>query len=193
MSRRDRPSNWFSTSSTNWARSGGSTAIWCGTRSAWGCECSEVRGGVNWNGAGPRCARWLEYSIIRSMPEPTPTGVAASITNERLPSGAKAKIREVPMSKWKVLQTDRLPAYITWEHYLANQERLLQNRYQPGSVGAPRAGKALLGGHHWFAVPVAGACTRPTAASRPHTTCACESISRDPIAAGLRRRPLMIL
>ena len=28
------------------------------------------------------------------------------------------------MSEWKVLQRDRLPAYITWERYLANQQRL---------------------------------------------------------------------
>src|SRR5271157_2399353 len=60
--------------------------------------------------------------------------------------GTKVKIREMPMSEWTVLQTDRMPAYITWDRYLANQERLLQNRYQPGSVGAPRAGKALLAG-----------------------------------------------
>jgi Recombinase zinc beta ribbon domain/Recombinase len=69
--------------------------------------------------------------------------------------GGKAKMREVPMSEWRVLQTERLPAYFTWEHYLANQERLLQNRFQPGSVGAPRAGKALLTG-----ILVCGACGR---------------------------------
>ena len=55
---------------------------------------------------------------------------------------------------------DRLPAYITWDRYLANQERLLQNRYQPGSVGAPRAGKALLTG-----LLVCGACGRRMHAS----------------------------
>jgi hypothetical protein len=64
------------------------------------------------------------------------------------------------MSQWRVLQLDRLPAYITWEHYLANQERLLQNRYRPGSVGAPRAGKALLTG-----ILVCGACGRRMSAS----------------------------
>jgi hypothetical protein len=69
-------------------------------------------------------------------------------------------MREVPMSQWRVLQTDRLPAYITWEDYLANQERLLQNRFQPGSVGAPRAGKALLTG-----IVVCGACGRRMSAS----------------------------
>jgi DNA invertase Pin-like site-specific DNA recombinase len=83
------------------------------------------------------------------------------VDHKRMASdGVKAKIRDVPMSKWKVLLTDRLPAYITWEHYLANQERLLQNRYQPGSVGAPRSGKALLTG-----ILVCGACGRRMHAS----------------------------
>jgi DNA invertase Pin-like site-specific DNA recombinase len=70
-------------------------------------------------------------------------------------NGSKVKIREVPMSQWRVLQTDRLPAYITWDHYLANQERLRQNRFRPGSVGAPREGKALLTG-----ILVCGSCGR---------------------------------
>jgi DNA invertase Pin-like site-specific DNA recombinase len=69
--------------------------------------------------------------------------------------GTNVKMREMPMSEWTVLETDRLPAYITWDRYLANQERLLQNRYQPGSVGAPRAGKALLAG-----IMVCGNCGR---------------------------------
>ena len=34
----------------------------------------------------------------------------------------------VPMEEWDVLRKDDLPAYITWDRYLANQERLEQNR-----------------------------------------------------------------
>jgi DNA invertase Pin-like site-specific DNA recombinase len=48
----------------------------------------------------------------------------------------------VPMEDWKVLIKDRLPAYITWEQYLKNRERIEQNR----SGGAPRNGGALLAG-----------------------------------------------
>jgi hypothetical protein len=70
------------------------------------------------------------------------------------------KMREVPMAEWMVLQRDRLPAYITWEHYLANQERLLRNRSRPGSPGVPRAGKALL-----TSLLVCGACGRRMYAS----------------------------
>ena len=105
--------------------------------------------------------------------------------------GVKAKIREVPMSEWRVLQTDRLPAYITWEHYLANQERLRQNRYQPGSVGAPRAGKALLTGHLGLrCLWAAHARVLPQQVDRLLCLHAASS-SRAPIAADWRRRPLM--
>ena len=48
------------------------------------------------------------------------------------------------MSEWMVLQRDRLPAYITWERYEANQQRLLQNSPRPDSPGVPRNGRASL-------------------------------------------------
>jgi DNA invertase Pin-like site-specific DNA recombinase len=80
--------------------------------------------------------------------------------NRTASSAGKVKMREMPMSEWTVLQRDRLPAYITWDRYLANQERLLQNRSRPGSIGAPRVGKALLTG-----LMVCGACGRRMQAS----------------------------
>jgi hypothetical protein len=52
----------------------------------------------------------------------------------------------VPMEQWKVLIKDHVPAYITWEQYLQNRERIQQNLNRPGSVGAPRTGAALLTG-----------------------------------------------
>ncbi len=45
-----------------------------------------------------------------------------------------------------VLLRDRVPAYIPWERFLANQERLKANRARRDSPGAPRNGQALLGG-----------------------------------------------
>ena len=75
-------------------------------------------------------------------------------------NGTKVKMREVPMSEWRVLQHDRLPAYITWERFLANQERLRQNRSRPNSLGAPRSGRALLTG-----LMVCAACGRRMHAS----------------------------
>lgn len=52
----------------------------------------------------------------------------------------------VPMEQWKVLLKDHLPAYISWEQYLKNRERIKQNQNAPDTSGIPRAGAALLGG-----------------------------------------------
>jgi DNA invertase Pin-like site-specific DNA recombinase len=41
---------------------------------------------------------------------------------------------------------DRLPAYISWERFEANQERLAANRNLPRTPGAPRNGPAVLAG-----------------------------------------------
>jgi hypothetical protein len=45
-----------------------------------------------------------------------------------------------------VLQRDRLPAYISWERYLENRQRLHANRNGPESVGVARQDQALLAG-----------------------------------------------
>jgi DNA invertase Pin-like site-specific DNA recombinase len=52
----------------------------------------------------------------------------------------------VPHDELPVLIHGRLPAYISWEQYLANQEQLRQNRALKGSRGVPRRGEALLAG-----------------------------------------------
>jgi hypothetical protein len=39
-----------------------------------------------------------------------------------------------------------LPAYITWDRYLANAKRLEANRARAFAMGAPREGPSLLGG-----------------------------------------------
>jgi DNA invertase Pin-like site-specific DNA recombinase len=51
-----------------------------------------------------------------------------------------------PIDRWQVLIRDRLPAYITWDRYLANQRRLSENRSLNSALGAPREGPSLLGG-----------------------------------------------
>lgn len=48
--------------------------------------------------------------------------------------------------QWKVFERDRVPAYISWERYQANLERLRQNRNLPNTQGTPRQGGALLTG-----------------------------------------------
>lgn len=54
--------------------------------------------------------------------------------------------RRLPMEQWRVLLKDRLPAYITWERYLLNRERIKQNRNRFDYRGAPRSGVSLLAG-----------------------------------------------
>ena len=61
----------------------------------------------------------------------------------------------VPMEQWKVLLKDHLPAYISWDQFLKNRERIKQNQNGPDSVGVPRVGAALLSG-----VLVCGNCDR---------------------------------
>jgi DNA invertase Pin-like site-specific DNA recombinase len=45
-----------------------------------------------------------------------------------------------------VLIPNRVPAYISWDHYLTNQERLADLRTRADARGAPRHGAALLSG-----------------------------------------------
>jgi hypothetical protein len=52
----------------------------------------------------------------------------------------------VPPGELPVLLKDRLPAYISWERYMSNQERLERNRSLRESQGVPRRGEALLPG-----------------------------------------------
>ena len=64
----------------------------------------------------------------------------------RLPGQPHSGRISFSMPDWEVLLRDRLPAYITWEKYLANQELLSQNQSLPGTQGAPRQGATLLSG-----------------------------------------------
>jgi len=62
-----------------------------------------------------------------------------------------------PMEEWTAIHRDVYPAYISWEQFLANQERLRQNgcRLAESARGAPRSGPALLAG-----LAVCGHCGR---------------------------------
>jgi DNA invertase Pin-like site-specific DNA recombinase len=69
----------------------------------------------------------------------------------RQPGKRSSGIIQCPMEEWQHLQLDVYPAYITWEQYLTNQERLHQaaTRHAQQSTrtpGNPREGAALLQG-----------------------------------------------
>jgi DNA invertase Pin-like site-specific DNA recombinase len=87
-------------------------------------------------------------------------GRRTSLARRRAAGPAQPRSQWLPPSQWKVLLRNRLPGYITWEQYLANQHRLQQNRSMPSSPGTPRNGAALLTG-----VLVCGRCGRRFRAS----------------------------
>jgi DNA invertase Pin-like site-specific DNA recombinase len=69
------------------------------------------------------------------------------VDQQRKQSGQSRSGRvTVPEAQWQVLLRDRLPAYITWDQYLANREQLRQNVARWDTLGVPRQGVALLGG-----------------------------------------------
>jgi hypothetical protein len=64
----------------------------------------------------------------------------------RVPGELTPRTR-MPVEDWQVLVHEVYPAYITWEHYVQNRERLRQNQGQfPPHPGVPRQGTALLQG-----------------------------------------------
>jgi DNA invertase Pin-like site-specific DNA recombinase len=68
----------------------------------------------------------------------------------------------VPPEELPVLIPDRLPAYLSWDQYLANQEQLKQNRSLRDARGVARRGDALLPG-----LVVCGKCGRHMATKYP--------------------------
>jgi hypothetical protein len=57
----------------------------------------------------------------------------------------QSRRQRVP-GEWAVLLHDRVPAYITWDQYLANQRQLWENQRRPATKGTPGGGSALLTG-----------------------------------------------
>jgi DNA invertase Pin-like site-specific DNA recombinase len=93
----------------------------------------------------------------------------------------------------RVLIQNRVPAYVSWEQYLANQRRLTENRSFPGSQGAARAGRALLSG-----LIVCGRCGhrmnvgyQPARKKKPHYWCATHLFEeREQPCFGLKAPPV---
>ncbi|HSH77007.1 MAG TPA: recombinase family protein [Herpetosiphonaceae bacterium] len=75
----------------------------------------------------------------------------------RKPGHPHSGIIRRPIDSWLVCLQNVHPAYIPWETFLANQERLRDNqsRYEEGQHGVPRKGQALLQG-----IVVCGRCGR---------------------------------
>lgn len=74
---------------------------------------------------------------------------------QRRRSDSRVATPPTPEQEWKVMLRDRMPAYITWERYLANRKRLRNNRSIAKSPGIARNGSALLNG-----ILICGKCGR---------------------------------
>ncbi len=59
----------------------------------------------------------------------------------------KTTLRLLPLDSWEVLRRDSHPAYVSWEQFLSNKQRLRDNRQmKEDGPGAPRSGATLLQG-----------------------------------------------
>jgi len=82
--------------------------------------------------------------------------------DRRSPKTGKALPRLVSVAQWPVKIEAHHPAYIGWEEYMGNLERLRQNWNRDGSRGVAREGSALLQG-----IVYCGCCGRKMAVQHP--------------------------
>ncbi len=101
------------------------------------------RGNLEWRPA-------LVSTVYRMLTHPGYAGTYAygrtPIEPRRRRPDGQPGIRRAPMAEWEVTLHGHLPAYITWERYLRNTERLRQNRTTATTKGHARQGIALLSG-----------------------------------------------
>jgi DNA invertase Pin-like site-specific DNA recombinase len=120
----------------------------------------DARGQLHW-----RPPTWSAvYGILKSPLYAGAYVYGRRQVEPRRSASGHAGVRTVPPEQWTVLLRDRLPAYITWERYQKNQQRMHQNRTSAETVGRPRPGPALLAG-----LLRCGRCGRRMQASYPKT------------------------
>lgn len=90
--------------------------------------------------------------------------------------GQPRRLVRVPREEWPVVHQDAYPAYIPWDVFVANQERMADNasRFAQRTRGAVRAGAALLVG-----LVVCGRCGRQMRVGyKPHIRYFCAALSQ---------------
>ena len=63
-------------------------------------------------------------------------GFTRQDARRKKPGRPKTGIVQVEKLKWEVMIPDKIPAYITWDRYLANQNRVAENRCLPSTCAA---------------------------------------------------------
>jgi DNA invertase Pin-like site-specific DNA recombinase len=90
-------------------------------------------------------------AVIRILHNPAYAGVYVYgrweyLSERRSPKTGKASARARSVAQWPVNITEHHSAYLSWEEFVKNQERLRQNWGHEGNRGVPREGSALLQG-----------------------------------------------
>jgi DNA invertase Pin-like site-specific DNA recombinase len=95
-------------------------------------------------------------SIHGFLSNPAYAGAFVHGRRQSVRDGTKGRVTK-PMEEWTAVHRGVYPAYVSWEEFLANRERLRQNGYRlaENTRGAPRKGPALLAG-----LAVCGHCGR---------------------------------
>ena len=112
----------------------------------------------------------------------------------------KTVLQHLPRERWEVLIQASHPAYLSWEQFLANQERLRENRFVTGT-GAARSGESLLQGIAYcgrcgrrMAMRYAGRDSYPLYLCRRHTSTGeqlnCQSVAASGVDAFVEQRLL---
>jgi DNA invertase Pin-like site-specific DNA recombinase len=109
-------------------------------------------------GPAPHDTIWTlpkSSTILRIVHNPAYAG--AYVHGQRTFDPVRQRIGELPVEQWTICIQNVYPAYISWETYLANRQRLQMNRnlYIRDGQGVPGKGKALLQG-----IIVCGCCGR---------------------------------
>lgn len=125
--------------------------------SAWGTVQAFRREGLKFPrrgqaGTGPIVWNPLDHgTALETLHNPRYAG-AFCFGRTRVSTNAEGKLRIVrlPREQWRFVKLDAHPGYITWDEYLANEQRLLENlharREDRPAAGPPREGPALLQG-----------------------------------------------
>jgi DNA invertase Pin-like site-specific DNA recombinase len=124
-------------------------------------RCGPQRGELVWR-------RPTRSTIERILRHPIYAGAYAYGRHRyapKVPGVTRPVCQEVSLDQIPVLLRDRLPAYISWDQFQANQAKLKGNRSGPGTPGAVRSGAGLLGG-----LIRCGTCGRRMSVRYPGTT-----------------------
>jgi DNA invertase Pin-like site-specific DNA recombinase len=125
------------------------------TGSAWATVQSFRQQGLKFPRRGPGGdVIWQELSeflALGALHNPRYAGAFCyGRTRSRKGVDGKYHCRNLPREQWRFLKKEAHPGYLTWDQFLANEHRLVQNQQARGGgerkAGPPREGPALLQG-----------------------------------------------